>query len=361
MIRVLHAVGKMHRAGQETITMNLYRALDRSCVQFDFLVHTDEKCDYDDEIAELGGRLFHVQKINCGVIRYVRSIRKIVRDNGYTIVHLHTAHAAGFFVLLAAKLGGARVRIAHSRNNNAELPWLHKLLRPFIRRYSTDRFACSEAAGRWMFGDHCDFTVKRNAIDTNAFRFSEGTRESLRAALGLEGRLTIGHVGRFVEQKNHAFLLQICAAIAKRQPDFRALLIGAGELEPKMKALADELGIAENLLFLGPRGDVPQLMQAMDVFVFPSLYEGFGNVMIEAQAAGLPCVAADTLTRETNVSGNVAYLPLTESAGRWADVILAAKPGKREQGASIVADAGYDVYREATGFMEFYEAAAKRG
>ena len=341
--------------------MNLYRALDRTRVQFDFLVHTEETCAYDAEIEQLGGRIYHVQKINRGIVRYVQSIRAIVRDNHYDIVQVHTAHSAACFVLLAAKQGGARVRIAHSRNTFAELPWLHVLLRPFIRRLSTDRFACSKEAGQWMFGPHGDFLVKHNSIDVSTFCYDEDARDSLRAALDLEGRLVIGHIGRFAKAKNHSFLLEICSKLKEKQPDFRALLIGDGELREAIEQKAQELGLQENLMFLGPRGDVPKLMQAMDVFVFPSLFEGFGNVLVEAQAAGLPCIASDCITRETALTESMQYLPLSAGAQAWADAILSAHAKDRTQGAALVTAAGYDVHQEAQGFQRFYEEAAKRG
>lgn len=359
MIRVLHVVGKMHRAGQETITMNLYRAIDRERLQFDFLVHTKEKCDFDDEILRMGGRIFHIAKISRGIIRYVLSVKRVVRDNGYDIVHLHTAHAAGFFVLLGAKLGGAKVRIAHSRNDNAELPWLHRLLRPLICRYSTDRFACSTGAGRWMFGQK-DFIVKRNAIDTEKFHFSKDVRDTARQALALGERLTVGHVGRFTLQKNHVYLMQVLSALKPLAPDFCALLIGDGELRADMEAEVIRLGLADNVRFLGSRGDVPQLMQAMDAFVFPSLYEGFGNVVVEAQATGLQVLASDTLTRETQITDRIRYLSIKAPPEEWARAVTEISAVDRTAYAARVADAGFDVYREAAGFMDFYLSAAKR-
>ena len=358
MIRVLHAVGKLHRAGQETITMNIYRRIDRERVQFDFLVHTFSECAYDREVLALGGRLYPIRKATRGVIRYVLTIRRIVRDNRYDIVHLHTAHSAGFLVLLGAKLGGARVRVAHSRNNMAKPVWLHKLLRPLIARYSTDRFACSEQAGKWMF-PRATFRVLRNAIDTRAFRFSPETRAQTRTQLGLGDSLTLGHIGRFTEQKNHPFLLDICQCVKKRRPDVRLLLVGDGERMEDMRKEATARGLTENVLFLGARPDVPALLCAMDVFVFPSLYEGFGNVVIEAQASGVTCLVADTLTRDTRATEKIDYLPLGD-AQRWADAILAAGNGERELAAEQVARAGFDVAQAAQDYQAFYEEAERR-
>ncbi len=363
MIRVLLVVGKLHRAGQETTIMNIYRAIDREQIQFDFLVHTRKRCEYDPEVEALGGRIFHVEKMQTGPLRYIRAIRDLVREQGFDAVHLHTAHAAGGVVLLAAKLGGARVRIAHSDNNMAELPWLHYLLRPMLRRYATHRFACSRQAGQWMFGPRAEFRVLKNTIDTTRFAFSQETRARKREELDLGDCLTLGHVGRFVKQKNHPFLLEVFAAVRKRAPNARLVLIGDGEDIEAVRARSKQLGVSEGMVFLGSRPDVNELMQAMDVFVFPSLFEGFGNVVIEAQATGLPCVVADTLSRETDATGLVQYLPLTDSADHWAGVILAARAGARERAADQVANAGFDVAHEALEYAQIYQdaVAAARG
>lgn len=357
MIRVLHAVGKLHRAGQETLLMNVYQAIDRNQVQFDFLVHTQETCDYDELAERLGARIYRVQKIQRGVLRYIRSISAIVRENGFDVVHLNTAHSAGAFVLLAAKLGGAQVRVAHAHNDRAELPWLHYLLRPMLRRYATRRVACSEQAGRWMFGPRADFCVFKNAIDTERFRFSEATRTRKRVELGLGDCLTLGHVGRFTRQKNHPFLLRLFAEVLRRDAEARLVLVGDGEDMDATRALAQSLGVAERVLFLGSRPDVNELMQAMDVFVFPSLYEGFGNVVIEAQATGLPCVVADTLSRETDATERVCYLPLDRGLEPWVDAVLSAHAEHREQAASQVADAGFDAGRVALEYANLYRQA----
>ncbi len=353
-IRVLHVVGKMTRGGQETHLMDIYRHIDREKVQFDFIVHTPEKGEYDDEVRALGGKIFVVEKINQGIIRYIRSIRKIVKDNHYQIVTCHTAHAAGFIVLLAAKQGGAPVRIAHSHNTSFGQPFLHKICIPLLNHFATDRFAVSVPAGIYMFGSKKPFTVINNAVDPAAFSFDKEKREKIRARFGFQNQLVLGHVGRMTKQKNHSFLLDIFAAVHEKDPDARLLLIGIGELESEIREKAEHLGLINHISFLGSRPDVADLMQAMDVFVLPSIYEGLGRVAIEAQASGLPCVLADTIPPEARIVSEITVLSLRDTPQKWAEAIFSCRGKERKSGAEEIRRAGFDIVKETEELQNFY-------
>ncbi len=357
MIRVLHAVGRMHRGGQETLLMNVYRHIDRARVQFDFLVHTEEKCDYDDEIKELGGNIISVRPIRRGILRYLLSIRNVVKRGGYQIVQVHTAHAAGLLVLLAARWGGATSLIAHSHNTCCTSRWLHRLLVPWMARVATVRLACSEAAGRWMYGK-ADFSVVHNAIDVDAFAFSEEKRQRTRAALGCEGRIVLGQVGRLVKEKNQRMMIETIVELKKIGASVLLMLVGDGEEGETYRQLVRDKQIEGEVLFLGVRNDVPALLSAMDIFVMPSHYEGLSLSAVEAQAAGLPCLISDTVSQECALCERVSFLPIDKGCRPWVNAILFRAVENRSDGREAVRAAGYDMRLEAKRLQHFYEHEA---
>ena len=332
MERLLCIVGSMNAGGAETFLMKLYRQLDKSKYQMDFAVAVPEKGHYDDEILSMGGVIHHVVPKSKGFIQNFNSIRSIVKDNGYKCALRTSQHSLSALELLAAWLGGAKVRIFRSSNSNTTTGskkqlLLHKLCGFMPRLFANVRIAPSTEAAEFMFGKG---SVKKgkagllhNAVDLGIYRFDPEARAKHRSKLQVEDKLVIGHVGRFNQQKNHSFLLDIFGQIAAQRDDAVLLLIGGGELEQSVRQKTEALGVADKVIFAGVRDDVPQLLSAIDVFVFPSLYEGMPNTVIEAQATGLPCVIADTITREANITGLVQYLPLG-NAQRWAETAVAA-------------------------------------
>lgn len=326
-IRVAQVVGKMLGGGVEAVVMNYYRHIDRSKVQFDFLVDSDSTLVPREEIESLGGRVFEIPPYQ-HVVEYQRVLQRLFKQEGWKIVHSHI-NALSVFPLCAAKKAGVPVRIAHSHSTSGKGEHVKNALKAVLKtqsnRYPTHRFACSKFAGEWLFGKDANFEVVYNAIDLDCFRFNAEARAQARADLGLVGnQFAIGHVGRFTAQKNHAFLIDVFTEVAKRRDDAVLLLVGTGEAGASVKALVDERGLTDRVKFLGQRCDVNRLYQAFDAFVLPSLYEGLGLVGVEAQVSGLPCLLSDSITREVDVTGECKFLPIVSPAV-WADEICGLK------------------------------------
>lgn len=289
-IRVAQIVGKMVGGGVEAVVMNYYRHIDRSKVQFDFLVDEDSTRVPEEEITALGGRVFRIPPYQ-HPIRYRRELIRLMREQQWPIVHSNI-NTLSVFPLSAAKKIGVPVRIAHSHSTMGKGEFaknaMKLVLRPFANVYPTVRFACSHYAGEWLFGKNADFTVIPNGIELDKFRFDSVIRQEARKELGIaEDTFLIGHVGRFMPQKNQAFLVDVLADVLPGKPNAMIAFVGDGPDMPAVQQHAEELGIVDHILFLGQRSDVNRLYQAFDVFCLPSLYEGLGMVAVEAQVANL--------------------------------------------------------------------------
>ncbi|RIX52636.1 glycosyltransferase family 1 protein [Paenibacillus nanensis] len=361
-IRILHAAVNMNRGGAETLLMNLYRNVDRSLVQFDFL--TSKEGVFDDEIRRLGGRVHRIPYIDqAGHRGYRRALRDFFRSrrDEYDIVHAHMDRMSGF-VLRAAQLAGVPVRIAHSHNTRSEGSLAARLYKRYAGLYigisATHRFACSSAAAKWLFPmKKNEAVLLKNGIDPEKFAYSQAVRASVREELGLsESTYAIGHVGRFNAQKNHAQLLEIFGGVQRRIPNSVLLMAGDGPLRQEMERKASELGITEQVRFLGVREDVERLLQAFDAFVFPSHHEGLPVTLVEAQASGLPCYISDAISREADLGlGLVHFL-----SNRLHDDYIARIAAGRERqsdrsSASLcLAEAGYDIRATARWIQDYY-------
>ena len=350
----------MQAGGLESFIMNIYRHIDRSRVQFDFLVHYQRKCFFDDEIESLGGKIHRLSvREDNDFIKYGKELNSLFREHPeYRVVHGHMASFALFY-LYAARKNGVPVRIVHSHNTDTEKTpkgYCKRQLLRFAKRDSNVRFACSDDAGKFLFG-RTGYTVVPNAIDTEKFGFNPETRGQMRRQLGLEDRFVVGHIGRFSAQKNHVFLLDIFSEIVKQNPASVLLLVGKGETEDSIHEKAEAMGLRDTVRFLGVRSDVERLYQAMDVFVLPSLFEGLPVVGVEAQANGLPCVFSDTITKEAKVTGLVTFQSLSRPAKDWADCILSRTVREaRENASEDVVKAGYDIKTVAKELENFYLA-----
>lgn len=368
MIRILHSVSNMDRAGIETMLMNYYRHIDREKFQFDFLVNKPKPGDYDEQIRAMGGRIFKSPGLSPdkfpGYMRFMKDL--LCANPEIKVLHAHNEGMA-YYALEGAKRAGLGVRIAHAHNTHIirdykyPLKILCKSLIPFA---ATDYWSCGRDAGIYYFGKKRwseRGVLMPNAIETEKFRFCAKTRESLRQEYSLGEKLVIGNVGRFNLQKNHTKLLDIFAEILKIRNDAHLVLIGEGELEESMKEKAHKLGIYDNVSFLGLRSDVDKWYQAMDVFVMPSLFEGLPVVGIEAQASGLACIFSDEVTDEVVLSPASQRISLRESNSFWAEKILAAAgaAAQRNLGIKTVSDAGYDIAVEAQKLQSRYETLIK--
>lgn len=311
---VAQIMGKWIGGGVESVIMNYYRHLDRTKVQFDFICDEDSTRIPYDEIKKLGGRVFLVPKYQ-KLPKYLKALEELFRKNHYRIVHSNV-NTLSVFSLYAAKKAGVPVRISHSHSTSNPKEWkrniIKNILRPFSKKYATDYFACSELAGRYLFGDKTfdqgKVKIIHNAIDLDKFKFDPVARKKLRKELGIDDKtIVIGHVGRFVQTKNHQFLIYTFKKYHNKNPNAKLLLIGTGPLEEKIKAKVKKHNLEDSVLFLGQRNDTNKLYSVMDIFCLPSLYEGLPVAGIEAQAAGLPCVYSDKVTIEADAANNAYY------------------------------------------------------
>ena len=360
MKRLLCIIGGMNTGGAETFLMKIYRQIDRTKYQMDFVVSIKEKGFYDDEILSLGGKIYHIASKSNGFIKNFNSIKSLVKTEHYQYVMRVSQHSLSALELFAAELGDAKIRIFRSSNSNTVTGvgldrLLHKICFFMPRLFANVKIAPSTQAAEFMFGKNCIKKKKafllHNALDLNVYRYQSEARLKIRKEFGLNDEIIMGHIGRFMPQKNHLFLLDVFSGFHQRHPESRLLLIGGGELESTIRARVDALGLTDAVLFAGVRSDIPQLLSAMDVFVFPSLYEGMPNTVIEAQANGLPCLIADTITKEADITGLVRYLPLERTAEEWAEAAEAQMALGRRDTRQALIDAKYDIHEVVKEFI----------
>lgn len=356
-IRVLQVVTHMNRGGLETMLMNYYRHIDRSKVQFDFLVHRQARAAYDNEIESLGGKIYRLPRLVPWSRTYRLALNTFFEEHSeYKIVHVHQ-DCLSSIILKAAKKHGIPVRIAHSHSASQDknLKFIIKLFyKRLIPQYATDLFSCGKQAGDWMFGG-APFRVLNNAIDTETYRYNPVTAQRIRKELGIpENAVVVGHVGRFSAPKNHKFLVDIFGEILKLMPEAHLLLVGDGELRQSTEEKVRTLGIDGNVIFTGVRSDVPELLQAMDVFLFPSLYEGLPVTLVEAQAAGLPCVISDAIPTDCDLTQLIHRVSLNESAENWATEVCRYPNMPRCETTSQITTAGFDICENARWLENYY-------
>ncbi|MDE6916682.1 MAG: glycosyltransferase family 1 protein [Lachnospiraceae bacterium] len=363
-VRVLNVLGTMNLGGAESRVMELYRALDRDRVQFDFLVHTRKEGQYDAEIRRLGGRVYHVPRFRVvNLIAYRKALRRFFREHSdYAAVQGHMTSTASIYLPIAKK-AGVPVTIAHARSAGVDRGpkgLVTRIVRYPLKYRADYCFTCSAEAAEAVYGRSWISAGKvwtiPNAIDAQRFVYNPAVRAQVRAELGLEGRFVIGHVGRFGFMKNHSYLLDIFAGLDRMRDDAALVLIGKGALEPEIKAKAAALGLADKVLFLGSRFDVERYYQAFDYYVFPSTFEGLPGSVAEAQAAGLQCLVSDRVTREAALTELVTYKSIEEPANSWASEIMrnSKKALVREDMRAQIAEKGFDVHSQAERMTAFY-------
>ena len=330
MKRVLCLLSGMNAGGAETFLMKMYRAIDKSEYQMDFCINVKEKCFYEDEILSMGGKIYRIPSKSENLKEFKKQLTAIVKENEYKYVLRITSNAMGFMDLKIAKKAGASVCCARSSNasdgGSIKSQVVHRLGRMLYGGYVDVKIAPSDLAAKYTFGkksyeNEC-VKILHNGVDLDVFKYYPEERRNIRDEFSIASDVKlIGHVGRFDEQKNHMFLLDVFQKIHQKDSNTKLMLVGKGALEEKIRNRAKELGVYDSVIFTGVRSDVPQILSAMDVFVLPSFYEGMPNTIIESQATGLPCVIADTITKEANITGLVEYLPLGNSDA-WAEKAL---------------------------------------
>lgn len=323
--RVLQIMGSMNRGGAETVVMNWYRCTSSDKIQFDFIVHTDNVNDYENEILDRGGKVFHIHPLRKNPMRHCCELLKILKDNEYIAVHRHASNAVMAVDLLLAKFQHVHIRVAHSHNESSIINnVLHLIMRFFLNKVATVKIACSPNAAKWMFGEKTKVLLLNNSIPLGNYKFNPLLRASIRTELNVANKLIIGHVGRFNPVKNHKFLLEVFSEIKKENSNVELWLVGDGELRSELESITRTLGLNAEVKFWGVVENVNELLNAMDIFVLPSLYEGFPMVLIEAQASGLPCIVSDTVTGKAKLSRAFSFLPIqgNEASYNWKEQIL---------------------------------------
>ena len=294
------------------------------------------------------------------IFLYHQQINKIVKSGGYDVIWCNFCTLTDISLLKAGKKYGVPVRIAHSHNSQnmgGKLVMMtHLMNKKVVDRYATHFFACSEIAGEFMFGrkllEHKNYRMIHNAIDTKRFAFNEDIRKKVRAELNIENKIVIGHVGRFHFQKNHRFLVKLFQEFHWKYPNSVLLLVGEGGLLEEIQQLTEKLELSEDILFLGARTDVNELMQGMDLFLLPSVFEGFPVVAVEAQASGLPCVFSSVITDQTKITDLVKFVDLDAPVEHWIDAMETALVMPRRERQKEIEKAGYDITGNAEQFFD---------
>lgn len=360
-VRVLQVIGLACGGGVESVIMNYYRNIDKDKVQFDFVVHKNPLKSFVDEAEKYGGKVYEVTPYTKNIFAFTYELYKIIKNGHYNIVHSNMNSLSGF-PLFAAWLAGARVRILHNHTTDTKAEGLRtvlkRTLRPFAKMFANKYWACSELAAEWMYGKQGvnagKVTIVNNAIDLDKFAFNQEKRDKLRKELGLDGKFVIGHVGRFMKQKNHEFLIDIFAEVAKEKDNAVLVLIGEGPLMDPIRDEVSVLHLQNKVIFLGVRNDVADLYNAMDVFVLPSFYEGLPVVGVEVQANGLPFFCSDKVTREILITDSIKLLPLDLGAIKWANEILRAKRIPFAETLKGMQESGFGISNEARKLEERY-------
>ena len=357
-VRILQIVSSAYvGSGVLQVVLNWHRRLDRSKVQFDylFLLPTQNSCQA--EIEALGGRVKQLPDAGQNPFRFLKETTAFFRQHRYRTIHSHITHLNLLFYPLA-KLFGTKNIIQHAHGTQYSDRRLRALRNRFmlgaVRPLITHKLACSAAAGNFYFGQN--FTLINNGICLEKFAYNPQLRADKRKELCVEKDFVIGHIGRFNEQKNHDFLLDVFAEAVKQKPQSALLLVGSGPLEEKIKAKAQKMGLDQKVKFLGARRDAAELLQAFDVFCMPSLYEGLPLAAVEAQAAGLPCVLASGITDESVLLPVSCRLSLDTSAEAWARRLLSFSSAQRQSGVEILKQKGFDIADTAWQMQKFYES-----
>lgn len=363
-VRVLHILHSMNRGGAENALMNYYRHLDHDKIQFDFLLTDASKCDFEDEILSLGGRIFRVPPLVITHPRaYLKGVRSFLASHPeYKIVHSHTSSKSAVPLAIARRLG-VPVRISHSHSSKSETGFnglIRNALKPLLKRTANVYFSCGEQASRWLYGEKFSrqnrVRIIRNVIDASKFRLDLDARKEIREKLDIDkDTFVIGHVARFCSEKNHRFSLEILREALTINPNTVLLLVGDGPDRAELTAYATELNVTDHIRMTGVVPDVYHYNQAMDAFILPSFYEGLPLSIIEAQVSGLPCFTTKgTVSTECSVTDLVSYLPLEAGTRLWAEEILKTAGKPRVDRFDDIKAAGYDSVSAANGLQTLY-------
>ncbi len=354
--------------GVTGMMINIQKNLNRDLINFDYLTIHNRKEPCEDQVIELGSRKLvassdHVPRIFRRIFR-INEIRRVCKENNVKILHYNADSPLDLTNIIAAKLGGVKHITIHSHNasyskNSGKLTRLASdMMRPFLSLFCDNYWGCSDLAARFVFPNSVikkgSYAVLPNGIELDKYDFNIVVRDKIRKELGIEDKFVVGHAGRFSPQKNHSYLLEIFKKVYDKDKTATLLLFGVGELTGAMKEKASMLGISDAVIFYGASDKMHEMFQAMDVFVMPSLHEGLPVTGVEAQASGLPCVFADTITKEVDITNNSKFLSLNDSAEEWANAVLSLKNSQRISGVEALRAANYDIKKTAETVEEYY-------
>lgn len=352
-------VHEMNRGGIENFIMNLYRVIDRDVIQFDFVAHTDKKCDFDDEIEELGGTIYHCPDYRIvNHISYCRWWKDFfVSHPEYKIVHSHLDSSANIHLRIAKKFGCGTIAHSHSSSEGFGIKALVKsILKIGFNNCCDYKFACSSEAAKWLYGNKAnEATIIKNGIDTEKYVFNAKIRNELRKEWNIsENEVVLGHIGRVDRNKNQSFIIDVLKSMNDLGISTTFVSAGKGIEIDNLIEKARQLGLDNRVMFLGLRSDIEKVLQTFDMFIMPSLYEGLGIATIEAQASGLKCILSDSIPCETAITENVKYFSLDKSAKEWAEQIINMLSYERVDTSEKIKKAGYDIMTTAQQLTDFY-------
>ena len=352
--------------GVESVIMNYYRKIDKTKIMFDFLCN-NETVAYEEEITSLGGKIYRITARSKNFRKYRKDLKQFFVEHAkeYSTIWVNVCSLANIDYLKYAKKYGIKYRIIHSHNSkNMDSKirgFIHKFNKIVIKKYATDFWACSEDAGSWFYNKKIisskKYLVINNAIDTEKYKFDQSIRDKARKNLKLEDKLVIGNIGRFHFQKNHEFIINVFAQVLYKNPNARLLLVGKGSLENKIREKAETLKIIDKVMFLGERDDVEQIMQAIDILLFPSLFEGLPLTLIEAQANGMPILASKhVIPEKVKMSNNLQFISLDKDAKYWADILLNTDLNNKSiENIKYIKNKGFDINTETKKIENLFE------
>ena len=351
--------------GVESVIMNYYRHIDRSKVQFDFLCNT-KIVAHEDEIKQLGGKIYRIIARSKNRKQFYKDLKEIFEKHAkeYSAIWVNVCSLANIDYLRYAKKYGIKYRIIHSHNSqnmDSKLRLiLHRFNKILVKRYATDYWSCSDDAGKWFYSSRIinsdKYLFVTNAIDVSKYQYNSKVRKEYRDKLNLKNKFVIGHVGRFHFQKNQLFLLDVFSELHKKEKNSILLLVGQGDDESKILNKIEKLNLQDSVLLLGVRSDVDKIMQAMDVFLFPSLFEGLSMVLVEAQASGLPIVVSDTcLPDKIKIIPDIKALSLKDPIELWCNCVLDFKDAKRKNYEKLFENSDFNILSEAKKIQKYFE------
>lgn len=363
MIKVLIVAGALYIGGAERVCRNIGFYADPNVFQTDYIVFGPEEGAYEAELRQKGCRIIHLEHPNQNHLSFYFSLKRLITGNRYDVVHCHTMFNSGL-VLLAAKQCRVPIRIAHSHSirgpepRNGKKRFYENSMRKLIQRTATHCIGCGRDAGNWLFGE--EFFSKKgilllNGIDLDLFAFSNSQRLEIRQQYQLSDCFVIGHVGHLLTVKNQIFLIRLMPELIKRRPNVRLLLLGEGEDRPMLEGEIQRLGLKKTVIMTGNVGNVNEILSAMDVFAFPSLYEGMPLSIIEAQANGLPIVISDKVPRDVFLTDLIVPLSLEDAPAKWADALLSAERTTPDQYLSVLQNSGFSVHNMLRTIYSIYQ------